>query len=632
MAEIKIENLSTEQKTQVRDGITALKNDITVVQNLLGGSNAASTRTALDALQDDVGVIQSRIGGLNAASTRTAIKAATNTQYSSVYTAKTHINYNIPFLALRNCLQRGISADIVVLGDSTGDGTTRWPRQLAELIKVGYPSVGLEIHDIAPTVSKPWTKTVLGVADAGVTSRYYAPATGNVLEWTSGTTYNAGSFVQKPYLVGGVNRVFKFFCKQTHVADSNNVPTPGTNHSLWVITGSEIITRTSAQNIPVIYGEPNESSNADLEFEIDYTYQPSNYLTFFSDAENLASPSETFRFGMNNDTTSNFSPVLYLRDAAAPGAMSLYAAATANITGVNAGDRIRIRAQFSSTRAKFQNTIWYAKHNGTSWGTWTPCGETKWDPGKSWIKTKNQIYIYPGTPTTAAPTVLHNFIVRKTLSNMVTDTDGVIDFQPTMDLLSGYGTGADSYLGIPNYRIWNFSWTGAEMRQFNQEQHFLINTAPDPDEYIYINYDTDFKYPTNVVLVFINLGHNGHIQPNDTYCAARLRKLISKAKARFPRAQICVMSQNPGINGYLLISPLYSKFNYEPAEGHKQLKKAYEAQVCAEDGHAFIDINRVFVDSGLKDAYSEDGLHPNAAGSILWATTLYKAITGTLDV
>ena len=618
-----VSSLTSAEQLQVRQGIDSPKADNTSL-NVILAQNPSATRTAISALESNASAVQALIGGANAGNTRTAIGAASSSIYSAAYAARKHVNYVAPFALLKSCLEQKKSADIVILGDSTstvvGAGQIPWPKRLIDKIVADYTGFGAEYKILSSAQFGAWSSTTLRSA-SGTPGLYCIPTTNVIPTWADGLLYQAGTFVK--HVISGTT--YYFFCSQTHTSSSATQPTRASNGPYWRIVGDELKYRVSTEEIPCLYDSGYAISTDPFEMEVDFTFQDANYNNFFYDNDLNGSYSFNFLFGMYGNVEGQRKlPKLVIRTS--PTTTKDYAVASAELPITN-GDRVRIRVQCDLTRTSGTATMWYQLFNvgAQTWGAWVQCGLVNALPPTQYYKTANYAEIGAGLSRSSTSSIIHGFTVRKTLSdmsNLAAPVNGYTDFDLSVDLYGMFGSGYNAYLHEPTVRVWNSSYGGLRTQNFTKEANFGG---------VKIDYDKDFPSPSNVALVFINLGHNGHQFPSGKYNSTKLRKLINFAKARFPRAQFCVMSQNPGID--ISSIPGAGQQNFEMHESHKALKKSFEAMVCQQDGHAFIDINSVFVDSGEPPtSLSIDGLHPNNAGSELWATALYKIITGTLDV
>jgi hypothetical protein len=186
-----------------------------------------------------------------------------------------------------------------------------------------------------------------------------------------------------------------------------------------------------------------------------------------------------------------------------------------------------------------------------------------------------------------------------------------------IDNYYGFGLKSQHLTGSPRLNIWNYAWSGQELEAFVGDQPLTGST--------YANYDTDFL-PRNTCAFFLNCGHNANAISLGKQEAAKTERLAAIVKARFPRAAFIAMSQNPGTDARANGTP-GQYLDYTGIEKTKRMKSSFIQQAALKNGWGFLDINRVFRDTGNPGSLSTDGLHPNAAGSDLWAGTVFQLIT-----
>lgn len=138
--------------------------------------------------------------------------------------------------------------------------------------------------------------------------------------------------------------------------------------------------------------------------------------------------------------------------------------------------------------------------------------------------------------------------------------------------------------------IWNASVTG---------KNVLYALAP--------NFDTmvALKQPD---LVVISHGHNeGAAQTPDQWRGPYLA-LTETVTAACPTAGVLCIAQNPATG----------------TDDQAERAGIYQ-QVAEMRGFGFVDVHQAFVDTGDPASLTADGVHPNAAGSALWAEVVQRA-------
>lgn len=160
-----------------------------------------------------------------------------------------------------------------------------------------------------------------------------------------------------------------------------------------------------------------------------------------------------------------------------------------------------------------------------------------------------------------------------------------------------WSTGTDSY-GSPvtiqtgtgdfTLTIYNMSISGANTATF-LVPHFQTMIADVQPDY-----------------AFISLGHNeGAIARQ---WAPQYLELVVSVVQACPDTAFCVVAQNPA-----------------EADTNMELRAAIYADIAAAYGFGFIDICAIFNQNGGAAALDIDGVHPNPAGSALWAASVLQA-------
>lgn len=120
------------------------------------------------------------------------------------------------------------------------------------------------------------------------------------------------------------------------------------------------------------------------------------------------------------------------------------------------------------------------------------------------------------------------------------------------------------------------------------------------------------------LVTFLAESHNDGYYHGIPY-QALYRAWIAAIKPSIPLSAICVLTENPRLAPATQIN-----------EHSYRLQQ--QVSLAAEDGYTFLDIYKTFLADGraMSTLVAADGIHPSdAAGSPLWATTVYNAIVGT---
>ncbi|MEQ4518729.1 SGNH/GDSL hydrolase family protein [Pseudarthrobacter sp. B907] len=117
-------------------------------------------------------------------------------------------------------------------------------------------------------------------------------------------------------------------------------------------------------------------------------------------------------------------------------------------------------------------------------------------------------------------------------------------------------------------------------------------------------------------LILMNNGHNESGTLDPVRIPERAITAVESLRVACASASVIVMSQNPRID--IATTP-------PNIEG---IRAGYFRKVAQLMGYGFVDIHQAFVDSGnVAGLLNSDGLHPNAAGSRLWADNIKAALT-----
>jgi len=119
-------------------------------------------------------------------------------------------------------------------------------------------------------------------------------------------------------------------------------------------------------------------------------------------------------------------------------------------------------------------------------------------------------------------------------------------------------------------------------------------------------------------LIFINHSHNMGTTVDANSVNYALYSLVRDALRWYnPNAAVVVFGQNP--------SALIAGSGMTPSPVQHQQRQTRIAELCGTEGWGFININRTFLQdpNWLTNLINPDGVHPNDAGSILWAKTIW---------
>lgn len=113
--------------------------------------------------------------------------------------------------------------------------------------------------------------------------------------------------------------------------------------------------------------------------------------------------------------------------------------------------------------------------------------------------------------------------------------------------------------------------------------------------------------PEKPKFMILNFGHNGAPQRVD----AGMVELLAAVEKKWGPTPAVITLQNP-------------------SQGEREQRTAFNVAVlrewATEAGYPVIDVNKAFMDTGKIAPLLTDDVHPNAAGSRIWADTVIKAI------
>lgn len=124
----------------------------------------------------------------------------------------------------------------------------------------------------------------------------------------------------------------------------------------------------------------------------------------------------------------------------------------------------------------------------------------------------------------------------------------------------------------------------------------------------YAEGNLDAMAPVNMDLVIVNYGHN---YPGPEQADEGLSSLLALLKDKLGAPPVLVVLQNP---------------HYPESESSAAISGRLRS-IATSGGYGIVDVYQAFKDYGGYDALLSDALHPNAAGSQLWAETLVKRLT-----
>jgi hypothetical protein len=270
------------------------------------------------------------------------------------------------------------------------------------------------------------------------------------------------------------------------------------------------------------------------------------------------------------------------------------------------GVRTRMRWTFNPNNGTNRViTLAYSTWNGTTWSAYTT--HTTWTQATTqWVIPPGPIYVNLQEVGT-----LYGCTIRRT-------TNGIVEGDLAIDQYDGFGVKSPLLLGTPTITIWNYSWSGLELRAFTGVYPLTGGG--------YANYDTDFT-PRNTCAVIANTGHNANTISSGKEESTDMLILAGKIAARFPRASFFVTAQNPGIDARANGTP-GQYLDYTFIEPMKISRQAHLMDTAVKNGWGFLNIRRAFLETANPDSLVTDGLHPNAAGSLIWADEVFRLIQG----
>jgi len=574
-------------------------------------TNKGIIRTALGAMENTNTAVNAAIA-TDPAATRAAITLETAATSGSI-----HPNATASMSALAEHLRLSRSAGIAIAGDSTGSGSAtvgnstswRWPRWLAQNIAEAYPTHGVRFHQITADAGKAWVTTEIQASPNGETREYWLPAVAGIPEWQTATEYVAGSFVK----ITGSPTTY-WFCVTTHTStvSPSNYSFPSTGTPQWRQIVNNVSLTASGESAPYIH---DSAATADKTL----TTKPVEIVVDFVMPGGMTAQRGLWAKRQSVDSNGILQvamwqtkqPVLFWWDG------SSKISATANALPVADGVRLRLRIRFNPDNGSNRTIEFsYATHDGSEWSAYT-VHQTVTSTQTSWLVPGGAIQLGGlfGSMSAHDGIVMYGSSVRRGITN-----NDPLDFDLPIDCYSAYGTKDRAMLGSPVIDIWSASWSGSNISQFLGDSFIIGSTS--------FNIQTDFPQPGNVLVAFVNFGHNGNgdIMPPGKNAAIFYDRISDALQVRFPHASIIGMTQNPGTGGTNNNSLDYARF-----EAHKNLKHAFEQKAALKRGDGWFDTNRVFrlhPDQAALSA-SQDGLHPNATGSALWGSTLFRLLQNT---
>lgn len=113
------------------------------------------------------------------------------------------------------------------------------------------------------------------------------------------------------------------------------------------------------------------------------------------------------------------------------------------------------------------------------------------------------------------------------------------------------------------------------------------------------------------VVTFLSDSHNeGWI--TSSQFGTLYKTWVDQVRAKLPGSGICLMTQNPETTGALL--------------NRVHMIRRYNILAMKTAGYDVLDIWQQFIDAGFPGSLMTDAVHPNTAGSTLWATYVKKRI------
>lgn len=113
-------------------------------------------------------------------------------------------------------------------------------------------------------------------------------------------------------------------------------------------------------------------------------------------------------------------------------------------------------------------------------------------------------------------------------------------------------------------------------------------------------------FPLEPDLIFISLGHNEASTP-ESLIHSRMVSLTESVTERLS-GDVILVAQNPAT-----------------ADENQQVRAQVYRDIATARGFGFIDVMKAFLDTGAAPGLTTDGIHPNTAGSTLWAATVHAA-------
>ena len=594
------------------------------------GDATGATALTLATVNSNVGTFTNATVTVNAKGLVTAASSGTSSIADGALTiAKTsglqasldgkssrlHHNAAANLMPLAEHLRIGRSVDIAIAGDSTGSGSTtvgnssgwRWPRHLAQTLADKNSSFGVDYYQITANAGKAWTKTEIVASPNGELREHWLPEVTGIGEWVTATPYVAGNWVK---VTGSQTRYY--FCVTSHT--STTAPaiysSPTQSNPNWVHVYHDTSLMASGELAAYIH-DPAATGDKSLttktvEIVVDFV-MPTGMTAQRSLWGKRASTESNGMLYVHMWPTKY--PILFWWD----GSVKQSATPTAPLP-VADGTRLKLRIRFNPDNGTNRTTEFaYSTLSGSAWSAYTVFS-TVTAAKTSWLVPGGSVQLggfYGGTATHPG-IIMYGASVRRG----ITDADPV-DFDLPIDCYSSYGTKDRAMLGSPKLRVWSGSWSGATLENFLGDS-FIVGST-------YFDIQKDFPSPGNIVATFVNFGHNGqsNVMVHGKNAAAYFKRIATAMQTRFPATCIIGMTQNPGVAG---TNP--QALDYAPSEADKALRHVYEQQAAVSAGHGWFDINAAFAayDTPADLLTAQDGLHPNATGSALWAATIADEI------
>lgn len=584
---------------------------------------------------------------------RDNIGAGTSAQGINADVMSKHINFPAAGRTLKAQMQAGVSVDYMILGDSTGDGSGRWPALLSDKLAAAYPGFGV-VHKavkvsgtwtlgasypehsfvqypggvgavtyyradahVATDLNKPtvdsswvafsaavhypwaWNTTVVQAPPKGELCHWWQPSP--IPAWAPGT-YSAGSFVTSS-------------SKTWFSTVDSNVDSPGTTDA-WLEHFANGMVQISGEDAPYLHGDGASTSTKTLDIEMDFT-RPANtggQRTIFGKADSLQAglTAGYLRVDLYDGT-----PIFYWCDTVGTGVITAGAWSTVPIPSA-VGTRIKLRIKFTPNNGSIRTcSFYYATISGGVWSAYTLLSTVN-GAATQWVVPPGTLQfngIYGAASGFSTSLQFYGFTSRRGI-------DGPIDCNLPVDQWNGYGVKTQALTGSPTITIWNWSWSGSSILSY-----LPVLPKPFDSTTYYIDYNLHFE-PSNMVAAFVNLGHNGHYFSGGLRNVTEYIELAGAISARFPRATFIPMSQNAGCKKLIATGPDVYSFDYALAEPFKRMKISLVQKAALDRHWGFIDINRIFTEyTDDQTTLSLDGLHPNATGSEIWSDEIFKLIT-----